>query len=146
MAAEASSAIGSGFSCRSQGTLGDAIVLPGRKSDFFRTATGKAPKSALRPAEGRPEGQFRCVPGSSPATIRRGVPIYGPEALLRNTPYDEDGPGSRCTRLQGRRCSLSSEGSGVQGQPSGTTDRSTVAVPSNTSSDNISVDIKCLIK
>jgi hypothetical protein len=45
------------------------------------TATGKTPKSFLRPAFGRPEGPFRCFPGSSPAKIRPGRPIYGPEAL-----------------------------------------------------------------
>jgi hypothetical protein len=56
-------------------------------SDFGRTAIGKAPKTAFRPAEGRPDGQFRCFPGSSPAKIRPGRPIYGPEALLRNMEY-----------------------------------------------------------
>ncbi len=52
--------------------------------DIGRTATGKAPKSALPPAEGRPEGRFRCFPGSSPAKIWPGRPIYGPEPLLHN--------------------------------------------------------------
>jgi hypothetical protein len=52
--------------------------------DFGRTATWKAPKSALRPAFGRPEGRFRCFPGSSPTKIQPGSPTYGPEALLRN--------------------------------------------------------------
>ncbi len=33
---------------------------------------------------GRPEGLFRCLPGSSPAKIRPGRPISGPEALLRS--------------------------------------------------------------
>ncbi len=46
-------------------TLCYAIVLPGRKSafraGFWRTATGKAPKSALRPAD-----RCRYFPGSSP--------------------------------------------------------------------------------
>ena len=55
--------------------------------DFGRTATGKEPKSALRPAEGRPEDRFRCFPGSSPAKIRPGRQIYGPEALLRDIQY-----------------------------------------------------------
>jgi hypothetical protein len=52
--------------------------------DFGRTATGKAPKLALRPDFGRPEGRVRCFPSSSPAKIRPGRPIYGPEALLCN--------------------------------------------------------------
>jgi hypothetical protein len=52
--------------------------------DFGWTATGKALKSALRPSEGRPEGQFWRFPGSSPAKIRPGSPISGPESLLRN--------------------------------------------------------------
>ncbi len=43
-------------------------------------------ESALRSAFGRPEGRFRCFPGSSPA-ILPGRPIYGPEALLRNIEY-----------------------------------------------------------
>jgi hypothetical protein len=62
-------------------------MIPGRNRpsglDFGRTATGKAPKSTLRPAEGRPEGRFRCLPKSSPAKIRPG----NPEALLRNIEY-----------------------------------------------------------
>ncbi len=74
-------------------TLCYTIVPPGRKSarpsgpDFGRTATGKRPKSALRPALCRPEGRFKCFPGSSPAKIRPGRPIYGPEALLSNIEY-----------------------------------------------------------
>jgi hypothetical protein len=59
--------------------------------DFGRTATGKAPKSVLRPAEGRPEGRFRCLPGSSSAKIRPGRRIYGPEAVLRNMWPGSDG-------------------------------------------------------
>ncbi len=55
--------------------------------DFGRIATGKSLKSALRPAGGRPEGRFRCFPGRSPAKIRPGRPIYGPEALLRDIEY-----------------------------------------------------------
>ncbi len=39
--------------------------------DFGRTATGNTPKSALRPAFGRPVGRFRCFPGSGPAKILR---------------------------------------------------------------------------
>ncbi len=42
------------------------------------------PRTALRPAYGRPEGRSRCFPGISPAKIRPGRPIYGPEALLSN--------------------------------------------------------------
>ncbi len=60
-----------------------AVNLPSGP-DFGRTATGKAPELALRPAFGRPEGRFRRFPGSSPAEIRPGRPIYGPEARLRN--------------------------------------------------------------
>ncbi len=41
------------------------IVLPGRNRpsgpDLGRTATGKVTRSALRPAEGRPEGRFRYI-------------------------------------------------------------------------------------
>ncbi len=62
-----------------------AIVLPGRNRpsgpDFGRTATGKAPRAAPRPAVGRPEGRSRFLPGSSPAKIRPGRSISGPEAL-----------------------------------------------------------------
>ncbi len=68
-----------------------ALVLPGRKSDFRagfgRIATGKASKSALLPAFGRPYGRFRFFPGSSPAQIWPGRSISGPEALLRNIDY-----------------------------------------------------------
>ncbi len=52
--------------------------------DFGRTATGKTPKLALRPAFGRPEGRCRCFPGSSPAQIQPGRPISVQEALMRN--------------------------------------------------------------
>ncbi len=52
--------------------------------DFGRTATGKTSKSVLGPAFGRSEGRFWCFPGSSPAKIRPGSPISGPEALLRD--------------------------------------------------------------
>ncbi len=45
--------------------------------DFVRTATGKAPRSALRPAEGADFGSFA-------AAVR---PQSGPEALLRNIEY-----------------------------------------------------------
>jgi hypothetical protein len=38
----------------------------------------------ILPAEGRPEGRFRCFSGSSPAKIRPGRPISGPDAILRN--------------------------------------------------------------
>jgi hypothetical protein len=52
-------------------TLCYAIMLPGRKSafraGFCRTATGKAPKSALRPAFGRPEPDF----GAFPVAVRQ---------------------------------------------------------------------------
>ena len=59
--------------------------------DFGRTATGKAQESALRLAEGRPESRFRFFPGTSPAKIRPGRPIYGLEALLRNIEYISSG-------------------------------------------------------
>ncbi len=55
-----------------------------------RTAIGKERKSALRPAKGRPEGRFRCFPGSSPAKIQPGRPIYSTEALLRNIEQTRD--------------------------------------------------------
>ena len=72
-----------GYSMLHNSVSGPVIGL-----DFGRTATGKAPKSALRPAFGRPECRFRCFPGSSPAKILPGRPISGPEALLRNIEYD----------------------------------------------------------
>jgi hypothetical protein len=56
-----------------------AIVLPGRKSGFragfWRYCYWERPKSALRPAFGRPESRFRCFPGSSTAKIQPGRPI-----------------------------------------------------------------------
>ncbi len=51
--------------------------------DFGRTATGNTPKSALRPAFGRPEGRFPCFP-NSPAKIWPGRPMSAPEALSRD--------------------------------------------------------------
>jgi hypothetical protein len=54
---------------------------------FGRRSTGKTQESALRPAFSRPEGRFRCFPGSSPAKIRPGRPINGPEALVLNIEY-----------------------------------------------------------
>ncbi len=51
-------------------------------SDFGRTAAGKAPKPALQPAWGRPEGRFWRVPGGSLAKIRPESSISGPEALM----------------------------------------------------------------
>ncbi len=52
------------------------MVLPGAGNrpsglDFGRTATGKTPKSALRPAEYRPEGRFWCFPGPARKTDLR---------------------------------------------------------------------------
>ena len=64
---------------------GPQIGLLGRI--IGRAATGNAPKSALRPAFGRPEGRFRFFPGSSPAKIRPGRSTSGPEALLHNIEY-----------------------------------------------------------
>ncbi len=65
-----------GFGYTPNQVLCCAIVLPGRQSTFrvgfCRTATGKAPKWALWPAEGWPEGCF-CV---FPVAIR---PKSGPE-------------------------------------------------------------------
>ena len=63
---------------------GPEIELPGRI--LAGLLPGKQ-ESALRPAEGRPEDRFRCFPGSSPAKIRPGSPISGPEALMRNIEY-----------------------------------------------------------
>jgi hypothetical protein len=64
------------------------VVFPGRKSAFragfwvdcYRENT----EIRLRRAEGRPAGRFQGFPGSSPAKMRPGRPIYGQEALLRN--------------------------------------------------------------
>ena len=50
-------------------------------------ATGEALKSAVRPAEGRPEDRFGCPPGSGLAKILPGRPIYSPEALSRDMQY-----------------------------------------------------------
>ncbi len=63
-----------------------AIVLPGRHSgqDVWPDCCRETTESPLRQAKDRPEGRFRCFPGSSPAKIRPGRPISGPEALLRN--------------------------------------------------------------
>jgi hypothetical protein len=78
-------------------TLRYAIMLPGRKSAFragfqpdcYRENTEIGPPAGRRPAQGR----FRCFPGSSPAQIRPGRPISGPEALLRNIEYPWEGLG-----------------------------------------------------
>ncbi len=59
---------------------------------FGRTAAGKTPKSTRRQAVGRPEARFRCFPGSSPAKLRPGRTIYGPDAPLRNTEYTLGAP------------------------------------------------------
>ncbi len=94
---------------RREASLCYAIVRPARRLDFgdgFQPdCCGRAPKAALRPAFGRPEGRFRCFPESSPAEIRPGRPIYGPEALLRNIGYQlvwgaEPGQG---TQVKARR-------------------------------------------
>ncbi len=64
---------------------GPEIELPGQ------ILTGKSPKWALRPAaEGRLEGRFRILPGSSQAKIRAGRPISGPEPLSRNIEQNPD--------------------------------------------------------
>ncbi len=74
---------------------GPETGLPGRI--FGRTATGKSSKSAPLPAEGRPEGRFRCLPGGSPAKIRPGRPISGPEALLCDLVHAGRGTVQGCT-------------------------------------------------
>ncbi len=87
-----------------------AIVFPGRKSAFharfWPAATGEAPKSGLRPAEGRPEGRFWCLPGGSPAKIWPGSSIYGPEALLRNRVcfFSQAARGSKWVRRRRANC------------------------------------------
>ena len=48
-----------------------------RNSASGRLLVEKASQPALPPARGRPEGRFRCF------GIRPGIPISGPEALLR---------------------------------------------------------------
>ena len=64
-------------------------VWPGFLGCFFEVWPAPGARESLQkrtqkhPAEGRPEGRFRCLPGSSPAKIRPGRPISGPEALLR---------------------------------------------------------------
>ncbi len=64
---------------------GPEIGLPGRIS--ARIIVRKAAKSALRPAEGRPEGRFWKFPDENPTEILPGSPISGSEALLRNIGY-----------------------------------------------------------
>ncbi len=59
---------------------GSEIGLSGRMSVGFYS--GK--KSALRPAEGRPECRFQDLPDQNPAEIRPGSPTSGPVALLLN--------------------------------------------------------------
>ncbi len=69
-----------------------AIVLPDRKSAFrvgfgpdcYRESLKIGPPDGRRPAGGP---IFLCFPGSSPAKIRPGSSISGPEALLRNIEY-----------------------------------------------------------
>ncbi len=87
-----------------------AIVLPGRKSafrfGFGGTATGKEPKSALRPAFGRPESPSRCSPGSSPAEIRPGRPISGRSGTICGFQSKAPDPGytrDPCTPRPGKR-------------------------------------------
>ncbi len=69
-------------------TLCYAIMPPGRKSAFrarfWPDCYRKNTEIGLRPAFGRPEGPLQRFPGSSPAKIRPGSVISGPEALLRN--------------------------------------------------------------
>ncbi len=69
-------------------TLCRAILLPCRKSAFravfepdcYRESTEVGPPAGRGPAG----GTILMFPGSSPAKIRPGSPIYGPEALLPN--------------------------------------------------------------
>ena len=66
-----------------------AILAQGESARHFVMSWPAAENSTVPAAiglnaEGRPEGRFRCFPGSSPAKIRPGRPISGPEALLRN--------------------------------------------------------------
>ncbi len=72
-------------------------LLPGRKSAFraglwpdcYHEKTEIGPPAGRRPAGGP---RFRFSPGSSPAKIRPGSQIYGPEALLCNIEYMFLGP------------------------------------------------------
>ncbi len=80
------------FQSRGGGPVGHPQGVQGKTlisgPDFGRTATGKAPVSALRPTEGRPEGRFRGFPGSG----------YGPGRRFtarRHGIY----PGRCCTRV-----------------------------------------------
>ncbi len=66
------------------GTLCYAMVLPGRKSAFrarlwpdcYREITEIGPPAGQKP--------ISLLSGGSPAKIRPGRPIYGPEAVVRN--------------------------------------------------------------
>ncbi len=60
-----------------------AAFRAGFWQDSVRESTEIDPPAGRRPA-GRP---IRFFPGSSPAKIRPGMPIFGPEAPLRNMDY-----------------------------------------------------------
>ncbi len=66
----------------SNSASGQEIGFPGRM-----IPCGKASTLAFRPAEGRPERRFSCFPDYTPAEIRPGLPISGPDALLLNPKY-----------------------------------------------------------
>ncbi len=51
--------------------LAAAVVPPARETDFGRILIGKTSKSALRPAEGRPEGRLCKVAFDWPDTEAR---------------------------------------------------------------------------
>ncbi len=95
--------------------------------DFGRTVNGKSPKSGLRPALGRPEGLFCFFPGISPAKIRPGRPIYGPEALLQNIKYILNttmGRNAKSTYGFWTGCQTHRKQTAVCDEPSGTDSRS----------------------
>ncbi len=74
---------------------GPEIGLPGR------ILAGLLPEKHQNRPSGRPKAgrraDFGTFPGSSPARIRPGRPIYGPEALLRNIGYKVWGHGRHQT-------------------------------------------------
>ncbi len=72
-------------------TLCCATALPGWQSAFqarfwpdcYRASIKIGPPAGIRPVG----GPISVFSGSSPAKTRPGMPIYGPEALLRNIEY-----------------------------------------------------------
>ncbi len=79
-----------------------ARVLPGQKSGLpGRIVAGLLPGTHRNRPPGRPSAgrgaHFVVFPGNSPATIRPGRPLSGPEALLRDLRRAADRRGRGCS-------------------------------------------------